>query len=454
LDKTRRSGGVSQRVAQASDRVVQAVFEIYECVGRPELSAEFFPRDNVAGMPEQNLQYLERLPLEGQAGAPFAQFAGASIKFERAETQQTRGWMARLIMVRQNSAQATTEWLPLILLKAIIRTVFGEGLHMPPAWKVRLRAPALFVVLSVTMVFAAHEIATSVPQEAIRAEEHYVLRDGLRIYLWEKYLPGRVGSFAQTGKVVLLVHGGTRSGRSLYDVQIRDYSLMDFLAQHDYDVWAIDIHGYGHSDPGNDWIDAKSAAADIDSAVQYITRLRKVSKLHLLGASAGTQRAGLFAMEHPEKVNRLILHAPFWKGGEEFRERNRQRIENGGQPLPRTRPTTEADFRDGFVPGQFEQDVVDESVRIGMQNDRQRPNVFAEYARLPILDPKLIVVPTLVIFGEKDFAANDADLLPFFEQLSTHDKSYVQLPDNGHMMILEKGHRRLQHEILSFLDRP
>jgi esterase/lipase len=89
-----------------------------------------------------------------------------------------------------------------------------------------------------------------------------------------------------------------------------------------------------------------------------------------------------------------------------------------------------------------------------MQNDRQHPNIFVEYTKLPILDPKRIVVPTLIIFGEKDFAANDADLLPFFEQLGTHDKSYVQLPDSGHMMIQEKGHRRLQHETLSFLDRP
>jgi pimeloyl-ACP methyl ester carboxylesterase len=42
------------------------------------------------------------------------------------------------------------------------------------------------------------------------------------------------------------------------DLQIRDYSLMDLLAEHDYDVWAIDIHGYGRSDKPKDWIDARS----------------------------------------------------------------------------------------------------------------------------------------------------------------------------------------------------
>src|SRR5580765_714650 len=167
--------------------------------------------------------------------------------------------------------------------------------------KTRLRARALFVVWSVTIALAARGIASDIPREAVRGEEHYVMRDGIRIYLWEKYLPGQVGSFAQTGKIVLLVHGGTRSGRSLYDLQIRDYSLMDFLAQHDYDVWTIDIHGYGHSDKTDDWIDVKSAAADISAGVEYIAKLRGVGKVDLFGCSAGTQRAGLYAMEHPER---------------------------------------------------------------------------------------------------------------------------------------------------------
>jgi hypothetical protein len=59
----------------------------------------------------------------------------------------------------------------------------------------------------------------------IRGEDHYVMRDGLRIYLWEKHKAGLEGTFAKNGKVALLVHGGTWSGRPLFDLQIRDYSL-------------------------------------------------------------------------------------------------------------------------------------------------------------------------------------------------------------------------------------
>ena len=293
------------------------------------------------------------------------------------------------------------------------------------------------------------------PVNHVQSKEHYVIRDGLRIYLWEKYMEDQEGAFSRNGKVALLVHGGTRSGRSLYDLQIRDYSLMDFLAQNGYDVWAIDIHGYGHSDKtATDWIDSHSAAADIAAAVEYITKLRGVAKINLLGCSAGTQRAGVFVMEHPDKVAKLILDAGFWKGTADFRKFNRKRIENGGQPLPRYRPTTEEDFRGEFIQGEVEEDVVQESVKVGLQMDPQRPNVFVEWAKLPILDPARITVPTMIIHGEKDFAAKEEDLLPFYAQLNTHDKRYVLLPNGGHMLILEKDHQRLQHEVLSFFDRP
>jgi len=296
---------------------------------------------------------------------------------------------------------------------------------------------------------------------AIQGKEHYGIRDGLRIYLWEKYREGQEGVFSRTGKVALLVHGGVRSGRPLFDLQIRDYSLMDFLAENGYDVWAIDIHGYGHSDKTDkDWSDSHSAAADIAAAVAYITKLRGVSKINLLGCSAGTQRAGVFAMEHPDKVAKLILYAGFWKGTADFAAFNRKRIENGGQPLPQYRVSTKESLSSDFVTGdlakhpQFEEDVVQESVKQALQTDPKSPNVFVEWTKLPILDPVRITVPTMIIHGERDFAAKDEDLLPFYSQLKTHDKRYVLLPDGGHMLLQEKDHQRFQHEVLSFFDRP
>jgi pimeloyl-ACP methyl ester carboxylesterase len=332
---------------------------------------------------------------------------------------------------------------------------------------VKASTPLLLALFSITAlaIFANGRTKVlpnpSASPSAIQGKEHYVIRNGLRIYLWEKFRQGQEGAFSHTGKVVLLVHGGVRSGRPLFDLQIRDYSLMDFLASNDYDVWAIDIHGYGHSDKTEkDWSDAHSAAADIAAAVAYITRLRGVTRVNLLGCSAGTQRAGVFAMENPDKVAKLILYAGFWKGTAAFAAFNRKRIENGGKPLPQYRINTKESLSSDFVTGdlaqhpQFEEDVVRESVKEALQTDPKSPNVFVEWAKLPILDPARITVPTMIIHGERDFAAKDEDLLPFYSQLKTNDKRYVLLPNGGHMLLQEKDYRRFQHEVLSFFDRP
>lgn len=331
----------------------------------------------------------------------------------------------------------------------------------------RAAALVLALILLPRMSVSAGNIPVVASEEhhsaakSISGKAHYAIRDGLRIYLWEKYRAGTEDSFGNSGKVALLVHGGTWSGRPDFDLQIRDYSLMDLLATSGYDVWAIDIHGYGHSDrTEKDWSGVPSAAADIGAAVEYITKLRGVSKVDLLGWSAGTQRAGLYAMQHPERVGKLILYAPQWKGNAEYRGRVRKRIDNGGKPLAQYRINTETAARSDFVEGelalhpQFEEDVVAFYAREALQTDPQSPNAFVDDANLPVLDPLRITVPTMIIFGEYDYYAKEEDLLPFFSQLKTRDKELVLLPHAGHALILEKDHRRFQQEVLSFFDRP
>jgi hypothetical protein len=75
----------------------------------------------------------------------------------------------------------------------------------------------------------------------------------------------------------------------------------------------------------------------------------------VLGCSAGTQRVGVFAMENSDKVAKLILYAGFWKGSAEFTAFNKKRIENGGQPLPQYRISTEESLRNDFITGELAQ---------------------------------------------------------------------------------------------------
>ena len=102
---------------------------------------------------------------------------------------------------------------------------------------------------------------------------------------------------AVEGPVVLLLHG-------LADSLISWYCNIDFLADAGYRVIALDLPGFGESDkPSHLEYDPGSAA---DFVYDFCQELG-IEKLSLVGNSAGGLIAGLFALEHPTVVEKLIL---------------------------------------------------------------------------------------------------------------------------------------------------
>ena len=285
--------------------------------------------------------------------------------------------------------------------------------------------------------------------KGIIGKEHYTLSNGLKIYLWEKYHKDFDKTFKQSRKIVLLVHGKTWSGRPDFDLQIRDYSVMDFLARNGYDVWSIDIHGYGKSEKTDkDWSDTESASNDIGAAVDYILGQKGVDKISILGWSWGTQTTGHYTMNHPEKVNKLILYAMGWKG----------RPSSRSAPMPKEqyRVNDETAARSDFIAGQYEPDVVEKYVKEALAADTKSPNgvIVDQISKFPILKPELIKVPTLIIHPEKDFLATEAETLEFFAKLGTPYKSYIALPEGGHAILLEKNYKKFQAAVLGYLNQP
>jgi len=162
------------------------------------------------------------------------------------------------------------------------------------------------------------------------------------IYVRERVQAGAALRTVSHGdRVALFVHGAGTPAEVAFDVPERDYSWMAYLAQAGFDTFAMDTTGYGRSnrpaamnDPCNLARDRQGAFVpsliaapcaptyphalttiasdwnDIDGVVNYIRALRHVDKVSLLAWSLGGPRAGGYAAQHPEKVEKLVLLAP------------------------------------------------------------------------------------------------------------------------------------------------
>lgn len=164
-----------------------------------------------------------------------------------------------------------------------------------------------------------------------------------QLYVREKVKAGTALRGASVSdRVVLFVHGAGTPAEVAFDVPYEDYSWMGYLARAGFDVFSVDMTGYGRSirpvamnDPCNVAEERQKAVLvpmllsapcapvhrqqmttlssdwdDIDAAVDYIRALRRVERVSLVGWSQGGPRTGGYAARHPQKVHRIVVLAP------------------------------------------------------------------------------------------------------------------------------------------------
>jgi pimeloyl-ACP methyl ester carboxylesterase len=176
----------------------------------------------------------------------------------------------------------------------------------------------------------------------VRSAVPAIAGQSTQIYVREMVQAGpALRSGAKPERVVLFVHGAGTPAEVAFDTQYRDYSWMGFLAGAGFDVFAMDMTGYGRStrppqmnDPCNlsreqqaSFIPALLAAPcpptyphqmttlasdwnDIGTVVDHLRALRRVDRVSLIAWSLGAPRAAGYASQHPEKVLKLVLLAP------------------------------------------------------------------------------------------------------------------------------------------------
>src|SRR5215475_458635 len=157
---------------------------------------------------------------------------------------------------------------------------------------------------------------------AITTEDFFVPSDtaGIDLHLRRKRL-AHVENFPSE-RTLLLMHGATFSSGSLFDAPVGGASFMDELAAAGFDVYAVDVRGYGAStrppetagavDPSHQPVRIETAIRDLGTAVNSILESRKLDQLNLVAMSWGGSIAGGYTAKNPDKIKRLALIAPLW----------------------------------------------------------------------------------------------------------------------------------------------
>ena len=279
-------------------------------------------------------------------------------------------------------------------------------------------------------------------------------------------------------KVLLYVHGATYPASTAFDLQLDGMSWMEYIAAQGWDVYLLDLRGYGSSTRPPEMEQAAKdnppivttgiAVRDVGAAVDYIMKRRTVQKINLIGWSWGTSIMATYAAANNDKVNKLVLYAPLWL-------RNTPGLIGGDGPLGAYRAVTKENAKKRWLTGVPEDKQADlipagwfdawadatwaTDPKAKDSGQLRAPNGVIQDVRdywasgKPYYDPAQIRVPTLLIKAEwdQDTPAYMAQaLLPLLKNAPS--KRYVEIGEGTHSVIMEKNRLQLFREVQMFLD--
>lgn len=316
------------------------------------------------------------------------------------------------------------------------------------------------------------------PTTALRMEEHRVpaLDAGIELYVRNKR-PAGMSTFTPA-RTVVFVHGATYPAETAFDLPLDGLSWMDYIAQRGYDVWLLDLRGYGRSTrpPEMEQPAAQNpplttgavGQRDLDAVIDFVRQRRGIDRVTLLGWSWGTTLMATFTTRHPAKVDKLILYAPQFvrdnaiSGKPPAAPKTAYRVVSRDQALERwlnkvpdaARATLiPAGWFEAWADATFATDPKGGGKTLRAPNGIQLDSSNSYWIGKPYYDPAQISVPTLLLVAEWD-----ADTPPYMAK-ALHErltrapyKRLAILPEGTHTILMERNRMRLFEEVQRFLD--
>jgi pimeloyl-ACP methyl ester carboxylesterase len=265
---------------------------------------------------------------------------------------------------------------------------------------------------------------------------------------------------------------------------------MAYLAEAGFDVFAMDVTGYGRStrpttmnDPcnlsgeqqksfipslipapcepsyGQQATTLASDWNDIGAVVDYIRALRHVDRIDLAAWSLGGPRAGGYAAQHPEKVSRLVFLAPAY---------NRTVSANPPAQVPAK--------GEAMTSQSYEEFTQNWDRQVGCLNQYDPATKESVWSEMMLSDPvgatwgtgvrrapqvtswgwsAAVVaktqIPTLMITGQYDKQVPSERVRDLYTDLGSHQKVLIDLACASHNAMWEKNHLLLFRASLEWL---
>jgi pimeloyl-ACP methyl ester carboxylesterase len=289
-------------------------------------------------------------------------------------------------------------------------------------------------------------------------------------------------------RVVLFVHGAGTPAEVAFDVPWQDYSWMRYLAGAGFDVFAMDMTGYGRStrpaamnDPcnlareqqlafitpacpaayGQNMTTIASDWNDIGAVVDHVLALRHVEQLSMIAWSLGGPRAGGYAAQHPEKVRKLVFLAPAY---------NRAGATEAPAQVPARGNAMNTQSHDEFTanwnrqvgcPDQYDP-AANEAVWSAMLGSDPVGAAWGSgVRRAPLVTTwgwnsgvvSKLRIPTLAVSGAHDKQVPPERVRDLVADLGSSQKVFVDLACSSHNALWEKNHLLLFRVSLEWLTK-